>query len=311
MFFPALYDSGEFSVCPACGKLNPSDLSFCRCGGEYLDSYGNPPPPGYGGPPPGGGYGGPPQGGNPNPFYYDLHPHQDAGWTGATNATGDNLKETRIGNTLVRIAGNIVPQVEVALAPGESVYFEHHILLWKHPSINIGIKPLKGAFKRMMAGMQIFVTEATGPGSIAFSRDDAGEIVPIHIRPGEELHVREHQFLAATGSVDYSFFRVKGVANILFGGTGFWIDRFVAPQQPGLLLLHGYGNVYEINLRPGEAIDVEPGGFLYKDASVQMTTNSQRLSTGFLGGFNLFMNRFVGPGRLGIQTMYVHLPTAE
>ncbi|OJV92670.1 MAG: hypothetical protein BGO39_31585 [Chloroflexi bacterium 54-19] len=221
------------------------------------------------------------------------------------------MKETRIGNTLVRIAGNIVPQVEVALAPGESVYFEHHILLWKHPSINIGIKPLKGAFKRMMAGMQIFVTEATGPGSIAFSRDDAGEIVPIHIRPGEELHVREHQFLAATGSVDYSFFRVKGVANILFGGTGFWIDRFVAPQQPGLLLLHGYGNVYEINLRPGEAIDVEPGGFLYKDASVQMTTNSQRLSTGFLGGFNLFMNRFVGPGRLGIQTMYVHLPTAE
>src|SRR6476661_6867576 len=195
MLFPAFFDSGEFSVCPACGKSNSPDLSFCRCGGEFLDSYGNPPPPGYGGPPPGGG------GGAPNPFYYDMRHHQDAGWTGATDAAGDNMKETRVGNTLVRIVGNIVPQVEVALGPGESVYFEHHILLWKHPSLNITIKPLKGALKRMMAGMQVFVTEATGPGSIAFSRDDAGEIIPIHIRPGEELHVREHQFLAATSSV--------------------------------------------------------------------------------------------------------------
>ena len=291
------FQGRELVACPACGRLNSASISLCPCGANYLDSWGAPPPQG---------------GGAPDPFMYNMYRHQDQGWTGgATQANASDIKETRIGNTLVRIAGNIVPQVEMALAPGESVYFEHHILLWKHPQVNIGIKPLKGAFKRMMAGMQIFVTEAAGPGSIAFSRDDAGEIIPIHIRPGEELHVREHQFLAATSSVDYSFFRVKGVANILFGGTGFWIDRFFAPQQPGLLLLHGYGNVYEVSLRPGEAIDVEPGGFLYKDASVQMTTTSQRLSTGFLGGFNLFMNRFIGPGRVGIQTMYVHLPTAE
>jgi len=280
--------------CRACGRLKVTGLTLCKCGADLLDS---------------------PDSGQPDAYGYNMYHHQDAGWSGGavqeTGMRGPDVKETRTGNSLVRIAGTIVPQVEVALAPGESVYFEHHILLWKHPQINIGIKPLKGALKRMMAGMQIFVTEATGPGSIAFSRDDAGEIIPIHIRPGDEIHVREHQFVAATGNVDYSFFRVKGVANILFGGTGFWIDRFVAPQQPGLLLLHGYGNVYEVNLRPGEAIDVEPGGFLYKDASVQMTTNSQKLSTGIFGGFNLFMNRFIGPGRVGIQTMYVHLPTAE
>lgn len=297
----------DLESCAACGRVRVSGLTLCKCGTDFLDSWGGPPPP-----PAGSG------GGQPDPFGYNMSRHQDAGWSGsgaqtagAAGMTGPDTKETRIGNSLVRIVGNIVPQVEVALAPGESVYFEHHILLWKHPQITIGIKPLKGAFKRMMAGMQIFVTEATGPGSIAFSRDDAGEIIPIHIRPGEELHVREHQFVAATSSIDYSFFRVKGVANILFGGTGFWIDKFFAPQQPGLLLLHGYGNVYEINLRPGEAIDVEPGGFLYKDASVQMSTNIQKMSTGMFGGFNLFMTRFVGPGRLGIQTMYVHLPTAE
>ena len=33
-------------------------------------------------------------------------------------------------------------------------------------------------------------------------------------------------------------------------------------------MLHGYGNVFERTLAEGESIQVEPGGFLYKDASV-------------------------------------------
>ena len=59
-------------------------------------------------------------------------------------------------------------------------------------------------------------------------------------------------------------------------------------------------------LAPHEQIDVEPGGWLYKDTHVQMTTTVQRLSTGFLGGYSLFMNRFTGPGKIAIQSMYVH-----
>ena len=250
----------------------------------------------------------------PDPFGYAMSRPAYTNWAAEGVQQGlpqQSRRETRVGNTLVRIDGDIVPQAEVALAPGESVYFEHHILLWKHPAINISVRPLKGALKRMFAGMQIFVTQAHGPGSIAFSRDSPGEIVSLHVRPGDELHVREHQFLCATGTVEYDFFRVKGVANILFGGTGFFIDRFFAPQQTGLLLLHAYGNVSEIVLRPGESIDVEPGAFLYKDGSVQMTTAGQSFSTGFFGGFNLFMNRFTGPGRLGLQTGYFHPYTAE
>ncbi len=64
-------------------------------------------------------------------------------------------------------------------------------------------------------------------------------------------------------------------------------------------------------LAPGEQIDVEPGGWLYKDTAVRMDTNVQRISTGLMAGMNLIMNRFTGPGRLGIQSMYVHMPTEE
>lgn len=59
----------------------------------------------------------------------------------------------------------------------------------------------------------------------------------------------------------------------------------------------------------GESIDVEPGGWLFFDPSVQMTTSVQNLSTGLLASFNFITNRFTGPGNVGIQSMYLHLPT--
>jgi uncharacterized protein (AIM24 family) len=37
-----------------------------------------------------------------------------------------------------------------------------------------------------------------------------------------------------------------------------------------------------------------------------METNAQRFTTGFLSGFNLFMNRFTGRGKVALQSMYVH-----
>jgi uncharacterized protein (AIM24 family) len=73
-----------------------------------------------------------------------------------------------------------------------------------------------------------------------------------------------------------------------------------------LLMLHGYGNVFERTLKAGESIMLEPGAFLYKDSSVQMQVEFQRLGTGFFGGSNMALARMIGPGRVGIQSMYVH-----
>jgi hypothetical protein len=53
--------------------------------------------------------------------------------------------------------------------------------------------------------------------------------------------------------------RRGGVANIFFGGTGFFIDKFHSHGN-GITWVHAYGNVFEKALRAGESIDVEPGG---------------------------------------------------
>jgi uncharacterized protein (AIM24 family) len=222
-----------------------------------------------------------------------------------------SVRDETYGGVTYHIEGELVPALTIELSH-MPIYFEHHILLWKDPAVNIGLKSLQGGFRRLLAGMPVFMTEAHGPGRIAFSRDGVGHVFPIHLAPGQALDVREHQFLAATDNIDYNFTMVKGVANVLFGGTGFFIDTFSSRHTPGILWLHGYGNVFEVTLAPGEQIDIEPGGWIYKDPSVRMETQFQRLSTGlFASAGQLFWNRFTGPGRVGLQTMYVHMPTAS
>ncbi|HET9017027.1 MAG TPA: AIM24 family protein [Thermomicrobiaceae bacterium] len=221
------------------------------------------------------------------------------------------LRDERFAGVTYHIEGELVPALQVELQ-AQPVYFEHYVLLWKDPSVQIGVQPLKGAFKRVMAGMPVFLTMATGPGRIAFSRDGAGHVFPFHLEPGQGIDVREHQFLAATESVEYGYTRVKGAANMLFGGTGFFVDSFRARQAEGVVWLHGYGNVFEITLAPGEQIDIEPGGWVYKEPSVQMQTQLQSLKSGLFGSAgSLVWNRFTGPGRIGLQSMYLHMPTAE
>ena len=211
-----------------------------------------------------------------------------------------------------RLEGELVPVLHMALDGRVPVYFEQHVLLWKYPELVIGLHPLgRGLKRRVFGGMPLLLLEAQSPGEIAFSRDAPGHIVALHLQPGEGIMAREHQFLAATGGVQYDYSRQKGFANMLYGG-GFWVDHFFAGDHEGVVWMHGYGNVFEKTLEPGETIDIEPGGWLYRDHSVEMGQEVYGFKTGFLGGGagNLVFNRCTGPGRVGLQSAYYH-PTVQ
>ena len=222
-----------------------------------------------------------------------------------------NVQNESFGGVTYHIEGELVPALHIELI-ATGVYFEHHILLWKDPAVQVALRPMKGAFKRVLAGMPFMLTGAKGPGRIAFSRDGAGHVFGLHLKPGMSVDVRDHQWLAATDSIEYTFSRVRGAANMLFSGTGFFIDTFSCPEREGILWLHGFGNVFEVTLAPGESIDIEPGGWVYKDRTVQMQTMLQRLSTGlFASATQLCWNRFTGPGKIALQTMYIHMEGGE
>jgi uncharacterized protein (AIM24 family) len=238
----------------------------------------------------------------------DLHNLvSDSGWREAPRLR--DMTEIHFGNSTCQMEGEIVPVVEMALGQGDAAYFEHHVLLWKEPQVPMSTMQLPGGMKRVLAGMPFIVSIAGGPGRVAFSRDATGEVVVMPLHPGMELDVREHAFLVASHNISYSFVRIKGLRNILYGGQGMFMDRFVTSGQQGLLILHGYGNVFERRLGPGENILIEPGAFLYKDSAVTMTVESQQLTTGIFGGTSMNLARMTGPGRVGIQSMYVHHTT--
>ena len=147
-----------------------------------------------------------------------------------------------------RLEGELVPVLHMALDGQVPVYFEHHVLLWKYPSLQIGLHPLKkGLKRRVFGGMPLLLLEAQSPGELAFSRDSPGHIVALHLQGGEGIVVREHQFLAATGNLDYTFERAGGFGSMMFGSQGFFVDRFESNNGPATLWLHAHGNAFEIN----------------------------------------------------------------
>jgi uncharacterized protein (AIM24 family) len=234
----------------------------------------------------------------------------------------DNPKEPiRLGDMTIKIEGELVPVVDVELGTQQTVYFEHHILLWKQPNVTLGFMGIQNAAKRFFSGLQIFISTARGPGNISFSREAPGQIVAMRLQQGQSIDVREQELMLATSNVAYDFFFQTGIANVLFSRSGIFIDRFTAQQGEGVVLLHGYGNVFEKQLGPGEQLDVEPGAWLWKDSNLRMDTVSVLQSQGgggllgalgaFVGGSALSLNRFTGPGRIGMQSMTYHPPAAE
>ncbi|HLG65194.1 MAG TPA: AIM24 family protein [Ktedonosporobacter sp.] len=306
-------------ICPRCQSQVADGVKFCGSCGAPMQQMNPTPPPQP--PPPGPGAYGAPQGVYTPPNQYEEYANSAFG-NAVPKAELHNPKgPLRIADMTITIDGELVPVVDIMLGNQMPIYFEHHILLWKHPGVQIGFKSLRGAARRFFAGLQVFISEAQGPGNISFSRDSVGQIVALRLQPGQMVEVREHQFLVATGNIDYNFTFVQGAANILFSRTGLFIDQFTAQGGEGMLLLHGYGNVFEKVLAPGEALDVEPGAWLWKDPSVQMTVTtvagSQRgggilgAIGGLMAGASFVLNRFIGPGRVGIQSMTYHPPTAE
>ena len=227
----------------------------------------------------------------------------DSGWREAPRLR--DMTEFRFSASTCQVEGELVPVAEINLGQGDSVFFEHHVMLWKDEHAPLSALSTGGGFKRTLGGMPFVVSLAHGPGRVAFSRDSPGEMVVLPLHPGMELDAREHAFLLASSSIGYSFVRIKGLANVLHGGSGMYMDRFVTQQAPGLLILHGYGNVFERMLAPGEKILVEPGGFLYKDSSVTMEAKQMPLKTGLMR-HGMYLAEMTGPGRVGIQSMYVH-----
>ena len=226
-----------------------------------------------------------------------------------------DMAKLQFGDSFCQIEGKYVPVADVNLAGADSVYFTHHVLLWKDPRVNVTTMPLSGGWKRLFAGLPLIMTQAQGPGHIAFSRDAPGEMIALPLQPGQAVDVREHLFMVATDKVAYDWFQTNIWYTTRSGNdtethypVGMFMDRFTAPRLPGLLVLHAAGNVFVRQLAAHQTILVKPTALIFKDPSVGMQLHFEHPQMGF-SLWGSWSNRYMwlrlhGPGRVAVQSVF-------
>ena len=204
------------------------------------------------------------------------------------------------------VQGGYVPNVLAELGPGEEVFCEAGVLVYCDPTVDFRMRPLhQGSFgsamkRTLVGGIPYYMHAFTGPGYAAFSRFGPGEIRILELGANESIDVAEHSLLLASSTVRYDCFHVPGRGG-LGRLAGFWMDRLTGP---GTVAVHGHGNVLSFTLAPGETFDIDHGGILLKDPSVQMEAFYQHVGGGLTGGAMAYEAlRTRGPGRLLLQTL--------
>jgi uncharacterized protein (AIM24 family) len=277
----------------------------------------------------------------------DVARRTTSGWT-ELPAIPD-MTRVQFGQSGAQIMGNVVPAADVRLAAGEGVFFPQHNLLWQEPAVQVSEMPLRAGWDRRRAGLPVVMLQAVGPGTISFSHDTAGEMVAVPLPAGRAVDVREHQLVAATLGVGYDWYETgiwfttsgKGRAGEAVttgllkmgldlvgmdsgGGddsgrdeiewhypVGRYMDRFVAGERPGLVLVQVGGNAFVRDLVEGESILVKPPALLFKDPTVGVQLHVEFPAAGVqfwrTWGNRYLWLRVYGPGRIGLQSSYDRL----
>jgi len=106
----------------------------------------------------------------------------------------------------------------------------------------MSVMTLQGGVKRILQACHRD-QRATGPGRVAFSRDATGELVVLPLT-GDGTRCSRTRIPAGFASHQFFICTSEGFA-IFCSADRDVMDRFMTGNEPGLLILHGYGNVFE------------------------------------------------------------------
>jgi uncharacterized protein (TIGR00266 family) len=211
------------------------------------------------------------------------------------------------------IIGSTMPVLEIQLAPGESVVAVSGELSWMTSAISLttttqfgGGGGLFGAFKRVVGGGSLFMTEYTAQGregKVAFATKLPGHIVPVEVSAGQIYMIHRHGFLCATPGVELSVGFQQSLGAGIFGGDGFLLQKLSGNCQAFIEL---GGEIVTCDLAPGETLRVHPGHVGMFETGVRFDiTRITGIRNMLFGGDGIFLAALTGPGRVWLQTLTV------
>ena len=211
------------------------------------------------------------------------------------------------GNVPYKISGTTLQVLTLELQPGQVIYSESGGMSWM--SGNVEMKTHTGGglgklVKRAFSGESLFITDFfvnSGTGTVAFASEFPGKIIPFGLAAGQSLILQKDAFMCAEKSVDLDIHFRRRLGAGFFGGEGFIMQMATGP---GLVFAELDGEVVEIELGPGQVLQVDTGHVAIIEPTVDFDVSMVK---GFrnilLGGEGLFLARLTGPGKVWLQTM--------
>jgi uncharacterized protein (TIGR00266 family) len=191
----------------------------------------------------------------------------------------------------------------VSIPPAGEVQVEAGAMAAYTDGVQVETKARGGimaGFKRsVLGGESFFINTFTAPagGSVSVAPSLPGDMVTVAIDGSQALYVQSGSWIASdpTIAVDTKW----GGSRTFFSGEGLFLLRCTGE---GDVLLSSYGAILSRTLAPGEAHTLDTGHVVAFDESIQYNVQKAgNWKTTMLGGEGL-VTRFVGPGRLWLQT---------
>jgi uncharacterized protein (TIGR00266 family) len=207
------------------------------------------------------------------------------------------------------LQGTTMQLLNVELEENEKVVSESGRLVFMSDNVKMDTE-MKGGFwsaiKRKFAGESFFLVNfypIAGKGIISFGSEFPGKIIPLQIKPGEEIIAQKDAFLCSQDSITFDATFTKKIGAGLLGGEGLILIKM---KGPGLAFFNVGGEVTKIDLKEGQKIRVDTGNLAMFDSSVEYSVERIKgVKNMIWGGEGLFLATCVGPGRVWVQSLPV------
>jgi len=216
-----------------------------------------------------------------------------------------------------KIEGEESQIATIKLIPGEKLRAESGSMLYMTQGIEMATNLEGGAssaFRRMMTGQNIFLTDFTyngstkdkdgggGSGTVALGTDFPSKIVRLSLDDyGGSLIAQRGAYLASNASVDIQMEFTKTMTAGFFGGQGFILQRLIGE---GDVLIKAGGTLVEKFIKDGEVLRVSSGAIVAFEPTVSYDIQMmQGVKNVMFGGEGLFVTTLKGPGRIWLQGM--------
>lgn len=131
-----------------------------------------------------------------------------------------------------KLPGHIVP---IELTGSKTYMIHRHGYLCGTPGVELGIGFQQSLGAGVFGGSGFVMQKMTGTGSAWVEL--GGEIVTYDLAAGETLRVHPGHVGMFEGNVKFEITRIKGIANMLFGGDGIFLAALTGPGRVWLQTL--------------------------------------------------------------------------